>query len=146
VEKELSSVLEWTLREYPRKAEELDRLDRYIEQCCRASAWAGDADGAPGSRPVSIEERVLEAKEQNTRRQWITGFIERIDKALLTLSAKEITFVNCYYWENIPIEHVALELGIKSRAAYYMKERILSKLGPLLLPFFVYGGGGDVAL
>jgi len=135
--KELVYSLEWTLLEYPKKADELDLIDEYIEKCCRASSWGGDVFGF-SQCSSSIEERILEVKERDTRRQWLVGFLARVDTALSKLDENEITFVNCYYWESIPMDDVALILSISSRSSYRMKDKILTKLSKILLPGFLY--------
>ena len=133
----LVDALEWTLREYPIKAEELDGIDRFIEDCCQDSVWVFDVT-KHASMPASVEERILEAKERNTRRQWLIGFIRRVDNALATLDKQEIKFVNFYYWEHMSTERIALEFEINVRTAYRVKDRILLKLAPVMMPDLVH--------
>ena len=133
----LINALEWTLQEYPNKADDLYDFDRYIEERCHSFSAVIDTS-EPSSMASSVEERILEEKDRNVRRQWIVRFLSKVDVALSALDKRELKFVRCYYWEHLSMEHVAREFDRDLRTVYRIRNRILFKLVPLIMSDFVY--------
>ena len=79
----------------------------------------------------------MEIKENDTRRQWVARFLARVDKAMAVLDEREIKLVNYYYWEHIEVECIACELNTSKRHIYRMKECVVGKLVPFILPGWV---------
>jgi DNA-directed RNA polymerase specialized sigma24 family protein len=135
--REVLQLVEWMLREYPRKEEELDVLDRFISERCHARM----TDAAPGGTPqipASIQERILEEKERSSRYRWLRGFIDRVEDSLATLSPIESSFVECYYWEDMTAETAAKEIARDLRTVFRIRNRALSKLAFTIVPELVY--------
>lgn len=134
---EVLQLVEWVLREYPRKEEELGALDRFITDRCHARAPEAEA-GVKTRPPVSVQERILEEKERSDRYRWLQRFIDRIEDSLAALTPIETAFVECYYWEGMTADVTAKEISRDRRTVFRIRNRILSKMALIVLPEIVY--------
>jgi hypothetical protein len=125
------------LREYPRKEEELSVLDRFITERCHDRAPDAEPSGTPRA-PASIQERILEAKDQSPRYRWLRKFIDRVEESLKTLTPVEILFVECYYWEGMSADTTSKELVRDRRTIFKIRSRALFKLAFSIVPELVY--------
>ena len=135
--REVLQLVEWILREYPRKEEELGVLDRFISDRCHSR----DPDFTPpgaSQTPASIQERILEAKERSQRYRWLRKFLDRVEDSLATLTPIETNFVECYYWEDMTAETTAKEIERDKRTVYKIRSRTLAKMALTVVPELIY--------
>jgi DNA-directed RNA polymerase specialized sigma subunit len=135
--REVLQLVEWMLREYPDKEEELGVLDKYIEERCHSLAPDAEPAGVE-KMPSSAQERIVEFKENNKYYQYLVRFIARVERALSVLSEIELKFVECYYWEDISAEYVGYEINRDRRTVFRIRDRALFKLAFLILPEIIY--------
>jgi RNA polymerase sigma factor (sigma-70 family) len=135
--REVLQLVEWMLREYPRKEEELDVLDRFITERCHSRTPDADPSGTPQT-PTSIQERILEEKERSSRYRWLRKFIDRVEDALSILTPIETCFVECYYWEDMTAETTAKEIRRDRTTVFRIRKRALGKLAVSIVPELIY--------
>jgi DNA-directed RNA polymerase specialized sigma24 family protein len=135
--REVLQLVEWMLREYPRKEEELDVLDRFIAERCHSVNPDAEPSGAP-KIPTSVQERILEAKERSKRYRWLRKFIDRVEDSLATLTPIETSFVECYYWEDMTAETTAKEISRDRSTVFRIRNRALSKLALTIVPELIF--------
>jgi DNA-directed RNA polymerase specialized sigma subunit len=136
--REVLQLVEWMLREYPDKEEELGVLDEYISEKCHAGATDAEPAGVSAKMPSSVQERILEVKEGNRHYQYLARFISRVKYAMSQLSEIELKFVDCYYWQDMTAEYVAYELNRDRRTVFYIRQRVLFRLAFMILPEVIY--------
>lgn len=83
--------------------------------------------GREGSLKDKAEHiiRLIRSKERR---------IQKIENTISLLDAESIEFIKLRYWENIKIEHIALQYNLAKTALYKRKDKILEELSLYLMP------------
>jgi predicted DNA-binding protein (UPF0251 family) len=115
---------EQLLRDYPERREELRELEAFLE----ARGGGGVHVLSGGGTDTPEPERLVEAKEQNRRYQWLSQWVERMEAALSSLTEDDRRLVRLILWENVPKWAAADDLHVAHSTLWRCVNRVLAKI------------------
>jgi len=127
-------AVESALFSFPALIRQLTLREEYIMAKC--DCFDGFIKPGSSGSVLSIEDRVVAAKERDPEYQLLLAKTKAIKQAFKSLPANLRQLVVLYYFEQLPREVVMEEMAISEREFYRQRRKAVEKCAPFILgPF-----------